>query len=86
MTTDQAASEALLSIGELASKLNRVPHTLRMWEYKNMLPGHLLPIRDARGRRYWTNEQYDGICQWIIDSRIFPGKNLPHMKNKIINN
>jgi len=84
MAVDQAESGMLLSIGEVAKRLDRVPHTIRVWEYKKMLPEDLMPQRDDKGRRYWTEAQYSKICQWIIEDKIYRGKHLPHVKNKQI--
>lgn len=69
-------SGKLLSISEVAQRLGRVPHTVRVWEYDKRLPEHLLPQRDERGWRWWTEEQVEGIKQWIKDEDIRPGKGL----------
>jgi len=68
--------EGYLKIGEVAAILNRVPHTLRVWEYDKRLPEHLLPGRDNRGQRIWTYEQVEQLKQWIIDEDMTPGKGL----------
>ena len=67
-------SELTFTIGEVARAINRVPHTIRVWEYHGRLPKHLLPSRDERGRRRWTQTQIDGLKQWIIDEDMRPGK------------
>ena len=73
----------LYSIGEVADELNRVPHTIRIWIYNNRLPEHLLPQRDERNWRWWTQEQVDGLKQWVIDEDMRPGRALrTTMKNK----
>ena len=69
-------SERLYSIGEAAEALDRVPHTLRIWIYQNRLPEHLLPQRDDRNWRYWTEEQIEGLKQWVVDQDMRPGKGL----------
>lgn len=69
-----------LNISEAAAALNRVPHTLRTWEYGGRLPSDLLPHRDERGWRYWTPEQVEKMKQWIIDEDMRPGKGLPTVK------
>ena len=76
-------SEKLLSIGEVAQRLDRVPHTLRVWEYAGRLPGHLMPIRDERGWRWWREDQVEGIKQWLIDEDIRPGKGLRAASKRI---
>ncbi len=62
------------TIHEVAEALGRVPHTVRMWERNNRLPGWLLTRRNARGWRVWTEEQVEGLKQWIIDADMRPGK------------
>ena len=62
------------SISDTAHALGRVPHTLRVWEYQERLPADLLPHRDERGWRYWTDEQIEKLKQWIIDEDMRPGK------------
>lgn len=68
--------EPLYSIGEVAEALDRVPHTIRIWEYQGRLPQHLLPQRDERGWRWWTATQVEQLKQWIIDEQMIPGKGL----------
>lgn len=69
-------NEKLYSIGEVAEALNRVPHTIRIWIYGNRLPEYLLPQRDDRNWRWWTEEQLEGLKQWVIDEEMRPGKGL----------
>jgi DNA-binding transcriptional MerR regulator len=69
-------SERLYTIGEVADELDRVPHTIRIWMYQNRLPNELLPQRDERNWRYWTEAQLDGLKQWVIDQDMRPGKGL----------
>lgn len=71
----------LYSIGEVAEELNRVPHTIRIWIYQNKLPENLLPQRDDRNWRWWTEEQLEGLKQWVIDEDMRPGKGLPTVKS-----
>lgn len=79
--------DKLYSIGEVAEELNRVPHTLRIWEYHNRLPENLLPSRDERGWRWWTHEQVEALKEWVITEDMRPGKSLrTTMKNKYIKN
>jgi len=73
--------ERLYSIGEVADELNRVAHTIRIWEYQGRLPEHLLPLRDERGWRWWSKEQVEQLKEWIIKEDLRPGKGLPSMKN-----
>jgi len=63
-------------IGEVAQKLNRKPHTIRVWIYQHKLPNSLLPYRDEKNWRYWTSEQIDGLKAWIIENDVRPGKGL----------
>ena len=59
-----------------AEAVGRAPHTLRIWEYQHRLPKHLIPTRDERGHRQWTDKQIEGIKSWIIESDLRPGKAL----------
>lgn len=63
-------------IGEVAEELDRVPHSIRIWIYKGIVPKHLLPQRDERNWRFWTQEQIDGLKEWMILSDLRPGKGL----------
>ena len=63
-------------ISEAADLLDRREHTLRVWEYNDMLPGHLRAHRDERGWRYWTPAQIEAIQHWLIDEDVRPGKGL----------
>lgn len=65
-------------IREAAEILGRRMATLRKWEQLGVLPEHLRPHRGERGWRYWTEDQIEGIRQWIRDTNRFPGKGLPH--------
>jgi len=67
---------APIFIREAAKMLDRQPHTLRTWEYNDMLPDHLMPQRNERGWRYWTPEQIEGIKRWLVESDIRPGRGL----------
>lgn len=69
-----------LSIGDLAAKVNRRPHTIRQWERENLLPVKLVPRRDDRGRRYWTEHQAEEILLWMVRKDMRPGKGLKHYK------
>ena len=68
--------QRLYSIGEVAEELNRVPHSLRIWLYKGIVPENLLPSRDERNWRYWTREQIEGLKVWMVESDLRPGKGL----------
>ena len=59
-----------------AEAVGRAPHTLRIWEYQGKLPKKLIPERDERGHRFWTDDQIEGIRQWIVDEDLRPGKSL----------
>lgn len=63
-------------IGEVSERLNRKPHTIRVWIYQNKLPEHLLPYRDEKNWRYWTSDQIEGLKNWIISEDVRPGKGL----------
>lgn len=76
MTTEQ-----LYSIGEVADELDRVPHSIRIWLYKGIVPKHLQPQRDERNWRYWTREQIEGLKEWMIEMDLRPGKGLPTVNN-----
>jgi hypothetical protein len=65
-------------IREAAELLNRRMATLRKWEQLNLLPPHLMPHRGHRGWRYWTEDQIEGIRQWLRETDRRPGKGLPH--------
>lgn len=69
-------TERLYSIGEVAEELDRVPHTLRIWQYQGRLPDYLLPQRDDRGWRYWTEKQVEELKAWVVSEDLRPGKGL----------
>lgn len=73
-------NERQVGIKEAAELLNRQPATLRHWERSGQLPAELMPSRDARGWRYWTESQVDAIATWMRDTDRRPGKGLPHYK------
>lgn len=55
----------MISIRELAGRIDRQIPTIRKWEKNKVLPEHLLPTRDSRGRRYWTEAQVKEIVRWM---------------------
>ena len=63
-------------MGELARRVDRRPATIRNWQRLKLLPEGLLPKRDERNHRYWTEEQVEGIKKWLIEADIRPGKGL----------
>jgi hypothetical protein len=69
-------------IGECAEKLGRKAHTVRVWIYQDKLPKKLLPKRDERNWRYWTEEQVEGLKRWIVNESIYPGKGLKTVRDK----
>ena len=69
-------TERLYTIGEVADELDRVPHTIRIWIYQNRLPDELLPQRDERNWRYWTEKQLYELKQWVVEQDMRPGKGL----------
>lgn len=68
-------------IGELADAIDRVPHSIRIWQYQGRLPDHLLPNRDERGWRWWTEEQVEQIKIWMVEQDLRPGKGLLTVKS-----
>lgn len=79
-------SEKRLKINDVAHYLGRVPHTVRTWQREGRLPEHLLPQRDERGWRYWTEEQAEGIKQWLIEEDIRPGSYFIKKARKNVSN
>ncbi len=68
-------AERRVYIAELAEIVNRRRQTIRGWEEK--LPSEHLPARDSpTGWRYWTEEQVDGIKEWMIGNCMSPGSGL----------
>lgn len=63
-------------ISEVARQLGRVPHTLRMWEFHNLLPKELMPSRDSKNWRTWNESQIEGLRKWMVDQDRRPGKGL----------
>ena len=72
----KADTKRKVYISEAAEALDRREHTLRIWEYKAMLPQHLRAHRDERGWRYWTQDQVEEIARWLVEQDIRPGKGL----------
>lgn len=68
--------EKLLNISEVAVRIGRVSHTIRLYEKRPDFPDELKSRRDERGWRWWTEDQVEGIKQWIVDNDIRPGKGL----------
>lgn len=60
----------------VARAIDRVPHTIRIWEYKNELPEHLRSSRNSRGHRVWTDEQVEGIKRWMAETDRRPARAL----------
>lgn len=65
-------------MSEACELVGRKPATLRDWERRGVLPRKLRSKRSARGWRYWTEDQIEGIRQWMRDNDMRPGKGLPH--------
>lgn len=78
MTETEPQLAERIYIRDAARMLNRKMATLRKWEQLGVLPEHLLPHRGARGWRYWTRDQIEGIRKWLRDTDRRPGKGLPH--------
>ncbi len=70
--------DANITIGQAAEQLNRKPGTIRKWEREKLLPEDCVPVRDGRGRRYFSPEQIELIKQWIKDTDRRPGKGLAY--------
>jgi hypothetical protein len=67
-----------IDINALGVLINRKPHTIRGWERDGSLPKQLRGTKDSRGRRWWNQEQVDGIRDWMVDR--YPGSGLPGYK------
>lgn len=65
-------------VGEAAARLDRRPATLRQWCRDGVLPRKLMPRRNEKGWRYWTEEQLEGIARWMRRTDRRPGKGLKH--------
>lgn len=70
--------DRIIYIREAAGLLNRQMTTLRKWDQTNVLPVHLRPKRGSRDWRYWTEEQIEGIKEWIRKTDRRSGKGLSH--------
>lgn len=53
----------MISTRDLAIMIDRKMATIRRWDSE--LPDELRPFRDSRGRRYWRQEQVQGLVQWM---------------------
>ena len=67
-------------IQAVAFELNRREDTVRGW-CRGKLPADLMPRRDSTssgglGWRYWTPEQVDGIKDWMVAQKMYPGAGL----------
>lgn len=71
-------SEEQFSISDVCRKLNRRPNTVRGWDREGILPEHLKSKRMENGWRYWTQDQIDGLADWIRETDRRPGKGLPN--------
>ena len=69
-------SQNRIYIGECAERLGRKSHTIRVWIYGGRLPEELLPQRDEKNWRYWTEEQIEAMKIWMEESDLRPGKGL----------
>jgi DNA-binding transcriptional MerR regulator len=67
-------------IQEAARLLDRVPHTIRTWEWRGLLPRELHASRDEHGRRYWTPRQIEAIREWLEREDIRSSKGLKHYR------
>jgi DNA-binding transcriptional MerR regulator len=54
-----------LTIGQLATVVDRAPKTIREWEQTGRLPTQLHPRRGPGGVRFWTNQQAERILLWM---------------------
>lgn len=63
-------------IRAVAKRVGRVPHSLRIWERQGRLPDHLLPSRNHRGHRVWTDEQVEAMVAWLGTQDMRPHKGL----------
>jgi DNA-binding transcriptional MerR regulator len=71
----------LLTISEVAQRLDRVPHTVRQWERDKRLPKSLMPLRNENGWRMWREDQVVAMKQWMEDVDLRPGKGLDKIKS-----
>lgn len=71
-------NEDRIYIGEAAFLLDRRIGTIRKWEREGLLPDEFKPERDDRGWRYWSQDQIDGIREWMKEIDLRPGKGLPY--------
>ena len=68
-------------MGQLCQLIDRRPATVRDWERRDVLPHHLRGHRDKpNGKRWWVQEQVDGILAWMKANDVRPGKGLPHYR------
>jgi hypothetical protein len=69
----------LYTIRDLVDELDRSETTIRNWCRSGRLPEPLRPARKGDlGWRYWTSEQVEGIREWMVEQRMFPGGGLAH--------
>jgi DNA-binding transcriptional MerR regulator len=66
--------EKRYTVSEVAEKVGRSAHSVRLWDRYSKLPTELMAQRDDSGWRYWTEEQVEGIKIWLLD--IYPGKGI----------
>lgn len=76
MWYDLSMSEERIYIKDAAAQLNRRIGTIRKWELEGRLPDELIPKRNDRGWRYWTQQQLEETKQWMEDVDLRPGKGL----------
>jgi hypothetical protein len=61
---------------ELSKQIDRNSHTIRGWERDKILPRGLVPHRDDKGWRYWTDSQVVKMKEWMGTNGMAPGKGL----------
>lgn len=60
---------AYLRISEVADRVGRRPHTIRLWERLGVLPAELRPSRNVTRHRIWTPEQVEALEVWSRQRR-----------------
>ena len=65
-----SATDATLSIGQVAARTGLSVHTLRLYEREGLLTG---PLRRVNGRRVYT--EWD--VQWLVNCTLFRASRMP---------
>jgi hypothetical protein len=76
VSPDSPSGEKRVFMRDLAVLLDRSSHTIRGWERDGLLPVDLVPHRNEKGWRYWTEPQARKIKAWMLKQGMQPGKGL----------